>query len=370
MNDERNGRIAALLSPVFLGLSPFFGKVALVGGADPFTVAALRTGLVALLLWTLYSLFWRKYIYIFPAGLLACIAIGSVNGIGSLFYYSGLERLDASIAQMLNATYLMFVVVLTRIAGAHIGKWTLLRVMIAFLGILFITGGLSGRGTWLGVGLMIGNALLFAGTIIMSQRVLYEMPPQTLTLYVMTSMAVVVIVARLVYHVGWTPLSASTSLALVALALTTAVSRLLLFTGVKGVGGVTTALLSVVENAVAVSLAFIFLDESLTYLQWVGVFAMMLSLFIPVDVRIVEGQYRGMPLPNAAGIRFHQMAFTRAFVDEKKLSTQEREVLEQTLSGNASTQAINTQEMQSLRAMLGDEAWRLLEMNLDSPKKE
>ncbi len=43
----RESRIAVLLSPVFLGLAPIFGKLALQGGSDPFTVAAIRTALAA-----------------------------------------------------------------------------------------------------------------------------------------------------------------------------------------------------------------------------------------------------------------------------------------------------------------------------------
>jgi hypothetical protein len=44
-----------------------------------------------------------KFIYIYPAGLLGCIVIGTINRIGSLFYYGGLGTLDASMAQLSTA---------------------------------------------------------------------------------------------------------------------------------------------------------------------------------------------------------------------------------------------------------------------------
>ena len=72
--------IAALLSPMFLGMAPVFGKLALRGGSDPFTVAAVRTALAAGLLWLLFALFWRRYIYIYVAGFLGCAVIGTING--------------------------------------------------------------------------------------------------------------------------------------------------------------------------------------------------------------------------------------------------------------------------------------------------
>ncbi len=77
---RRNNLIAALLSPVFLGMAPVLGKLALKGGADPFTVAAVRTTLAASVLWIIYFIFWRKYIYIYPAGFLGCAVVGLVSG--------------------------------------------------------------------------------------------------------------------------------------------------------------------------------------------------------------------------------------------------------------------------------------------------
>ena len=356
MTENQKGWLAALLSPVFLGLAPFLGKLALVGGADPFTVAALRTGLVALMLWTVYGIFWRQYIYIYPAGLIACITIGATNGIGSLFYYSGLARLDASVAQLLNATYLIFVVILTRFGGAKVGWKTISRVIISLFGVAFITGGVVGDASWLGIGLMLGNALLFAGTMVMSQRVLYEMPAQTVTLYVMSAMATVVIIARLIYNISWIPLTPNTSLTLVALAITTALSRLMLFAGVKVIGGVKTALLAIAEIAVAVALAYVFLDDRLTAMQWIGVAALVGSLFIPMEEVVVpHGVSMGLPLPSIIGLRYQQMAFTKAFLknqDDKKITTQEIRSMGHIFGQDES---ISTQEMESLMKMLGED---------------
>jgi drug/metabolite transporter (DMT)-like permease len=187
------GLMAVLLSPMFLGFAPVFGKLAYLGGSDPFTVAATRTVIAAAVLWIVYSLFARQYIYIYPAGFLGCVVVGTVNGVGSLFYYNGLSALNnASVAQLLNATYLIFVVVLVRLAGHRLSRRTLLRALLALVAVMLLTGGIAGQISWLGAGLMVGNAILFAGTIILSQRVLYEMPSPTVTLYVITTMAVVV----------------------------------------------------------------------------------------------------------------------------------------------------------------------------------
>src|SRR3990172_2863922 len=92
---RRRGLAAAFLSAMLLGSAPIFGKQAYAGGMSPIALAAWRTLLAAAALWLVYLVIGRKYLYIYPAGLLGCVAVGAVNGLGSLLYYAGLQRVDA-----------------------------------------------------------------------------------------------------------------------------------------------------------------------------------------------------------------------------------------------------------------------------------
>lgn len=327
------GLIAALLTPMFLGMNPIFGKLAYNNGADPFTVAALRTGLAVLILGIVYLLFWRKYLYIYPLGLINCIAVGFVNGIGSLMYYNGLNLLDASVAQLLNGMYLVFVIILTRIGGERFGSRTILRVVIALIGLMFITGGIQGEASGLGVGLMLGNALLFAGTVVMSQRALHEMPAQTVTFYALLTMAIVVAMARVAYDLPFFVKDASTAninamWAIFALAITTALSRLLMFLGVKGLGSVRTTLLAIFEMATSITLAFVLLGESFTVIQWWGVGVLLVSMLIPVDL-VPKNVSPTAYWPDITRLQLWQVAFNHAFTDNlTKLSSQEMKTVQ------------------------------------------
>ncbi|HVO43781.1 MAG TPA: DMT family transporter [Aggregatilineales bacterium] len=312
---DKRGLLAALISPILLGCAPIFGKLAYQGGSDPFTVAALRTVVAAAILWVFYLLFWRRYIYIYPAGLLGCIVVGVVNGIGSLFYYNGLNYLSASVAQLLNATYLIFVVVLTRLGGQRLNARTVVRTVLAMIALTLLTGGLGGQSTWLGAGLMIANAMLFAGTLILGYRVLYEMPSQTFTLYVVTTMAIVVVMARAVYRLNWVPQSTDAVVAIGALSLTTAASRLLLFVGIKKLGTLQTVLLGIFETLVAVVAAHVLLHESLSSIQWIGAAILMGSLLL-----VRRNDLTATRLPRTfsmASVTFtvNQIAFMHAFGD-------------------------------------------------------
>ena len=354
---NRTGLTAALLTPVFLGMNPIFGKLAYQNGADPFTVAAFRTIVAVVILWIVYYVFWRHYLFIYPAGLMNCVAIGVVNGIGSLMYYNGLNLLDASVAQLINGMYLVFVVILTRLGGQQLGPRTLLRVAIAVLGVLLITGGIQGESTWLGIGLMLGNALLFAGTVVMSQRALYDMPAQTVTFYVLATMAVVVAMARVAYDLpvfaeDSTAINSNAIWAIGGLAATTALSRLLMFMGVKGLGSLQTTLLAVLELAASITLAHILLDDSLTMIQWWGVGILGASLLMPTERLTPANTSPTSYLPNLMRARLMQAAFGQAFVADKKdkYSTQELETLRKMINADKYT----TQEIMTVEELLGD----------------
>ena len=73
------GITAAFTSAIFLGLAPVFGKLAITQGFSPFAVVALRTGFAAGILLLVISLFYRKYLYIFPIGLIGCILAGTIK---------------------------------------------------------------------------------------------------------------------------------------------------------------------------------------------------------------------------------------------------------------------------------------------------
>jgi drug/metabolite transporter (DMT)-like permease len=330
------GLTAALLTPTFLGFAPIFGKLAYQSGSDPFTVAATRTVVAALILWIIYALFWRRYIYIFPAGLLGCVVVGMTNGVGSLFYYGGLQYLDASVVQLLNATYLIFVVVLARLGGQPLKQRTIIRVTLAMIAVVLLTGGITHQLNWLGAGLIMGNAILFAGTVIMSQRVLYEMPAQTFTLYVLTTMAIVVVMARGAYRLEWIPQSPQAIAAIFALGITTALSRLTLFMGVRQLGTLQTVLISVLETAFALVMAFVFLNEQLSPIQWIGVAILLVSLFLVQPGDLAKRQTSEIPIFNLAGMTFQRDAFRKAFTNHnglKDLTPEEQRVVELLLHG-------------------------------------
>ena len=284
MSTVQNGRLAginaALISAFFLGLAPVFGKAAMGGDHfSPFAVVALRTGAAALLLFVIMAIFKRKFLYIYGTGLLGCVIAGSINGIGSLFYYVGLSKLNASIAQMLYALYPFFVAIWLILDRQPLSRLTILRIGIAFISAILLTQ--SGAGTIdpLGVACMIIAAGFYAAHIPINQRVLYDVPAPTVTLYTLISMSVIVISAYFLFDRSF-PTGNAPWMPVFALTMVTFFSRLTLFLGIKHIGGMQTALLGLGELIVAILFSHLLLNETLSEIQWIGVACLGISLLL------------------------------------------------------------------------------------------
>lgn len=277
---RNTGINAALLSAFFLGLTPVFGKAAMgVGQFSPYAVVALRTGLAALLLVLIIVLFKREFLYIYPIGLLGCILAGATNGIGSIFYYVGLSKLNASVAQMLYALYPFFVAIWLQLDRQSPSRLTMVRIAIAFGSAILLTRTAGGTIDLWGVAFMLISAILYALHLPINQRVLYDIPAPTVTVYTLLSMSAIVIPCYLIMDPVW-PASNAPWAPVLGLTAVTFFSRLMLFLGVKHLGGMQTALLGLGELLVAIPFSFLLLGESLTPLQWMGTAGLALSLLL------------------------------------------------------------------------------------------
>ena len=279
--EKRNqGISAALISASLIGLAPVFGKAAMGPGQfSPFAVVALRTGMAAGLLVLIMLIFKRQFLYIYPAGLYGCLLAGALNGAGSIFYYVGLSKLNASVAQMLYALYPFFVAFWLQLDGQPASKLTLIRIVIAGLSAFLLTKVEAGGIDLIGVIFMLISAALYALHLPVNQRVLYDVPAPTVTVYTLLAMSAIVVPAYFIARPPW-PEANAPWLPVLGLTAVTFISRLMLFLGVKNIGGMQTALLGLAELLVAIFFSYLLLGETLTISQWAGTAGLGASLLL------------------------------------------------------------------------------------------
>ena len=265
---RKAGVRAALLSAGFFGLTPIFGKLAVNLGIAPLAVAGYRTLLAALFLFLLTAVLNKKYLYIYPAGLIGCGLAGLLNGVGSIFYYAALGRINASLGQLLYSLYPLFVAIILFFDSQPPSRLTVFRIFLAIIAVVFLTNTSGGEIDIIGVLQMILASILYAAHLPVNQRVLYDIPAPTVTLYTLMAMSVVVFPAFLLFDRS-VP-QANTWWPIICLTLVTFLARLALFFGIKHLGGMQTALLGLLELLVTLGFSIVWLQEKLTGSQWIG----------------------------------------------------------------------------------------------------
>jgi drug/metabolite transporter (DMT)-like permease len=266
---QSRGVLAALSSAALLGLTPVFGRMAILTGFSPLAVVALRTGLAAALIFVGIAIFQRQFLYIFPVGLVGCFLAGAINGFGSILYYLALGQLPASVGQLLYALYPLFVAVFSFLDKQPVSRLTVIRVLVAGIAVFLLTNTNGATVSISAILMMIGAAVLYALHIPINQRVLYEIPAPTVTLYTLLAMSLVTVPFYLIFDrqlpaagVSWWPL--------IFLTLVTVASRLMLFLGIKNIGGLQAALLGLGELFITLIISYYLLKETLSYGQLIG----------------------------------------------------------------------------------------------------
>ena len=269
MEKRKAGMRAALLSAAFFGLTPVFGKLAVHLAISPLAIVGFRTLFAALMLLVLTIILNKKYLYIYPAGLIGCGLAGFLNGVGSIFYYAALGRINASLGQLLYSLYPLFVAIIFFFDSQPPSRLTVFRILLATIAVFFLTNSSGETVDLIGVLEMLLASVLYAAHLPVNQRVLYDIPAPTVTLYTLIAMSVIVFPVYLVFDFSIP--QAGTWWPILGLTLVTFLARLSLFFGIKHLGSMQTALLGLLELLVTLGLSIVWLHERLTSPQWLGV---------------------------------------------------------------------------------------------------
>ena len=270
---RRAGLAACLVSATGFGALPVLGKAAYDAGLGPLSLLWGRFGLAAIAFWLLVMFVVRPArppVQYVVTGL--CMgAFGYALEAG--LFFAALERIDASLVELLLYAYPAIVTAVALAAGREVPSQRLLGALgLATLGVILVFAGSLASGVDpVGLAMGLGAAIVYSAYILTGERVVPAMHPVLLAALVASGATASFTVAGLVNGGLPHPRTADgwTSVAVIA-AVSTVVPMAALFAGIARVGAPTASIVSTFEPVVTVVLAGLVLGETLSLVEAVG----------------------------------------------------------------------------------------------------
>ncbi|MBW7455037.1 DMT family transporter [Paenibacillus sepulcri] len=217
---------------------------------------------------------------------LSLMAVGTTTGLTGMLYYSALQHISASFAIILLFQFTWMGILLeAAVERKRPGKDKILSLIILFVGIIMASGYLGGSQeavSWIGVVLGLLAAVAYALFIWFSGKTAKQVDPITRSAIMLSGSF---ILAMLVFPPHFL-INGSLHHGLVPWALLLAlfgivIPPLFYAIGVPRVGGGLATILSAAELPTAVMMSYIVLNESVNWLQWLGVGITMFGIALP-----------------------------------------------------------------------------------------
>ena len=263
------GIFLILVSAAAFGVMPIFANCAYSYGAEPITVLFLRFSLASIIM--LMYHFIRKAR--FPRGkiLLAVILMGALGYAGLSFsYFTALLYASSGTVAILLYLYPALVTILSVLfLKQKISAMETTALILALTGTLCVIGFELG-GKPLGIILGVMAALIYSVYIVAGSKIMPRTDTITSSTVIMMSAGVVYTFVILVKGAhfpsglsGWGAIGG-------VVVVSTVIAIVTFFEGLKRIGPVHSSMLSTFEPVVTVALAWVFFNEGLTPLKFLG----------------------------------------------------------------------------------------------------
>jgi drug/metabolite transporter (DMT)-like permease len=267
------GLIQIVAAAVGYGLLGIFGKRAYEAGMQPGELLALRFVLASAVLWSYMLLVRRSALRITVRQAVYCAALGVLGyAFFSTLYFEALKGLSASLTVLLLYTYPVIVMIGSWILfREHVTRGQVIALLMVCVGLVAL---LSGNVTIVkgsAIALALASAVMYAGYILASGKLVASLNPLTAGLYIMTAAAVALNIRAPTALWQVDQLSFAAWTAVVALALISTVGPMVLFLmGLEKISGTEASMLSALEPLTATIAAALVLGETLSPLQVLG----------------------------------------------------------------------------------------------------
>jgi drug/metabolite transporter (DMT)-like permease len=282
-----------VVSAVAFGTLSIFAKLAYNSGLGTEQLLAFRFVLAAAGMWALSFAVGQNPLRLRRRQVLGLVALGGVNYTAqSMTFFLALRYLPVSLCVLIVYIYPSLVVIAgwlflkRRISLLHAGA-----LVASFVGVVLLVGGAELR---LNIGLLFAFAapLFYTTFILVSERVMEDVPPVAGSAVMMTATGIVLSV--IAAGVGQLTLPATQQAWAISVGIAvvpTMVAISLFLAGLPRVGAARASLISTLELVVTVTLAIVLLGDRFTPLEAVG------GLLVLAAVVVVQAAHLWRPSP-------------------------------------------------------------------------
>ncbi len=257
---------------------------AVVGGMNPITLLLMRLGIATLLLAGTMAIFEPQNFKLDRRGLWLVGVIGLISGIEICCFFWSLEFVDASMSAMIKSTQPLVVLLFLMLGGERLTRRSLLRLILAMIGVYLLIGGPGGQIAPMGLLLLGLSLLLYAAQLVLSQWWLRGYGTSTVTFYLTAIMTLVIIVWWWAQGITWHMPGQQEWIIIGVLAVvSTYFARLALYAAIPRVGSGQIALLWPLQTLTIIGLSVLFLHEQMTSVQWLGGVFVLASALLAIE---------------------------------------------------------------------------------------
>lgn len=283
---KTKGYIFAVVAAVCYGLNPLFALPLYEQGMQPLSVLFYRFAIATIVLFAMI-VFGKESFKVSLKELALSMFMGLMFAGSSITLFKSFTVMDAGIASTLLFTYPLIVVLLSRVFFKEkVGKMTIVSIIVAFVGVLFLYRGEGGVAiSSLGLLLIFTSALSYAIYLIgVNRSVLSKMPSVKLTFYAsLTELVLLFMLLRCGTDLQMLP-SVSALLNVSGLGVfTTVVSLVLVTKGIHIIGSTPASIIGALEPITALLVSVFVFGSVLTVLNVVGVVLILFSVILVIS---------------------------------------------------------------------------------------
>jgi len=290
VDQKKFGVLILIISAIGFGTLGLWGKLAYSTGLSPLQLLAARFILSGIILWLVTLIFFRKKIKVSINELIFLFIQGGIlYTLTSYGFFLSLQTLKVSLATILfflHPIYTYFITAFILKKRISIRKWIALFISLIGITLVIDITNISISDSGKGMIFAVLAGLCYSIFTVNNGINKNNISGFTTTLYTITFSGLTMGFLASIQLNGWLAFNLSQIQVIIGISLIGTILGIFCFVeGIKLVGATTASVVSVFEPLSGVFLAFVFLDETISYIQSLGIAIVLLAVYLVTTKR-------------------------------------------------------------------------------------